>query len=581
MALVLPQSVFFHIGRTGGHWVSYILRRSGLIREQLAPMHIDPIQARLHPSFRQETFSFCFVRHPLQWAASVWCHEMEFGWADPEFASAGNETFSGFLERLLELAPNQPISSHFLRYVDNCDFVGRTEKLADDLHRVLSTANEQFDAAELTLAPFNVSKVAKVTQAARAPRSLLEKVLDQDASYAKRFDYLYIPEVLISDEPVGQVWRGLTLKPDVDLSELYREQEVGFTFFNFDYRFTNGARLVSEGHDRRAQWGLTEALEKVDVKSSCMVIGESDPYFAYLAAEIGWQDTTFVCSSRMLTPQHLKHVMSSTIKVQEFSDTMFRAKTSGSVDLLMLVDALEISPVFENEILAATSFLKPGGTLVFAMPTLNVGRDVSVKTLWPFGSEAKSGRKMAYSTIAYVKELLLTLGFRDVEMVDIFEEKANDRLRPEIERFAKANDCDPETLLNKAIVVATLDKSPHGAAGEHLAQLTSLWLSRVPDTFMKMPSDGLPRAYRMTLSVLKSDLLAETRKRERIEQGLADREAELAKARVDLAVTAVDGDYHRAELLRTREAVKDANRRYDSLLQRVKLLGLVSSELDQ
>ena len=75
MALVLPHSIFFHVGRTAGHYVRKTIREMGIPTYDVGAFHDWPSNIPLSEEEQKKLF-FCFVRHPLAWLKSFWCYEM-------------------------------------------------------------------------------------------------------------------------------------------------------------------------------------------------------------------------------------------------------------------------------------------------------------------------------------------------------------------------------------------------------------------------------------------------------------------------------------------------------------------------
>ena len=96
MAIILKNgAVFLHIPKTGGNWVTTILRELNLIKENIAHKHADinhffapPSRGRkaimkyaahrmLYPP-KEKPYMFCFVRNPLNWYESWFKYMLEF-----------------------------------------------------------------------------------------------------------------------------------------------------------------------------------------------------------------------------------------------------------------------------------------------------------------------------------------------------------------------------------------------------------------------------------------------------------------------------------------------------------------------
>ena len=221
MALMLRSgAVFLHVPKTGGSWVTRVLEEQGLVARRFEHIHAGAWQVArfLHPAralrdvvrvrvasmmpleWKQrirrslrlggrggsvpaapsplavpkapgKPFVFCFVRHPLRWYESYWKYQMKMGWI--EYGTPGDpfdwhpwailrgirsDDFNTFVAELLEREPGY-VSRMYGWYVDGfVDFVGRQERLAEDLVEALRRAGERFDVEAIRGAPrVNVS----------------------------------------------------------------------------------------------------------------------------------------------------------------------------------------------------------------------------------------------------------------------------------------------------------------------------------------------------------------------------------------------------------------------------------------
>jgi hypothetical protein len=105
-----------------------------------------------------DRFTFAFVRHPLAFWRSYWGYRVREGW-DPDNhidRQAASPDFEQFINRVIEFAPGEA-GATFERFVgppgDEIDFVGRHERLADDLVAALRSAGEGFDESALRAHP--------------------------------------------------------------------------------------------------------------------------------------------------------------------------------------------------------------------------------------------------------------------------------------------------------------------------------------------------------------------------------------------------------------------------------------------
>lgn len=192
MALLLNcGAVFLHIPKTGGLWVRQVLEDEGLVHHRL-PTHEHADMERVMnisrcgsdrqlgryvaarriekvfrkwPSLRlstpdlpTDTFTFCFVRHPLKWYPSWYRYMIQEQWPEAKespriekwtpFAPPRQCRGADFNDTMRRLAGHFPgyASSLFDRYAaTNISFVGKQENLTEDLIAVLRKLNVNFD----------------------------------------------------------------------------------------------------------------------------------------------------------------------------------------------------------------------------------------------------------------------------------------------------------------------------------------------------------------------------------------------------------------------------------------------------
>lgn len=153
MALVLPNSVFFHVPKSGGTFVRKTLIDLGIPHEELGRPHENAIDfARRYPDIIKNKYSFTFVRHPLTWWQSYWAHRHKNGWSleHPMDRVCNDIDFNGYMEQVLSCE----WQSHYLdicqRFVtEDVRFIGRQENLVADLETALVQANEECDLNRL------------------------------------------------------------------------------------------------------------------------------------------------------------------------------------------------------------------------------------------------------------------------------------------------------------------------------------------------------------------------------------------------------------------------------------------------
>src|SRR6266404_5327839 len=107
MALILKKSIFIHVAKTGGTWISELLRQSGLIVAETKDPHASCSETVLEFPSASGLLSFAFVRHSITWWKSYWSYKMKVGW-DPKNrvdSTCAAERFETFIRNVLDRHP--------------------------------------------------------------------------------------------------------------------------------------------------------------------------------------------------------------------------------------------------------------------------------------------------------------------------------------------------------------------------------------------------------------------------------------------------------------------------------------------
>ncbi|WP_253156192.1 sulfotransferase family 2 domain-containing protein [Stieleria tagensis] len=182
----LRHSLFLHVPKTGGNWVSHVL-----LREFPDARRTPKIHTTRKSAADPQAFTFAFVRHPLSWYQSYFSYKQRKGW-DPKNdwdQRVKSDCFGDFLETALDLTPGY-YSKMLRRYVgqvgDEIDFIGRFETLVDDLITALQMAGEPFNPATLReTPPINQSQYGQ--HPAIYPVDLIEPVIASEWETVQRF----------------------------------------------------------------------------------------------------------------------------------------------------------------------------------------------------------------------------------------------------------------------------------------------------------------------------------------------------------------------------------------------------------
>jgi hypothetical protein len=164
-AVVNDRIALLHVPKTGGTWATHAIIEAGVRvtdPEVAAPdehyaqkghVRLDQIPDR------ERLFTIAFVRHPLDWWRSFWAHRMREGWIFPDHeidSRASSEDFDEFIEQVIENLPGF-CGELFERFTGPPDapasFIGRYERLVDDLVAALESAGQEFNEDALRAFP--------------------------------------------------------------------------------------------------------------------------------------------------------------------------------------------------------------------------------------------------------------------------------------------------------------------------------------------------------------------------------------------------------------------------------------------
>lgn len=158
--LITPRTLFLHVPKTGGTWVTAALQAAGVPCEMLwtrlgpgSRGHATLDEARAHA----HRFTFAFVRHPLDMYRSRWAASVQAGWPENRLLhDARSDDFPTFVQNVIDRHPGF-VGRRYAQFTgppaSPIAFVGRYESLADDLTRALAQAGETYDEDALRAHP--------------------------------------------------------------------------------------------------------------------------------------------------------------------------------------------------------------------------------------------------------------------------------------------------------------------------------------------------------------------------------------------------------------------------------------------
>ncbi|MBU0459048.1 sulfotransferase family protein [Patescibacteria group bacterium] len=224
MALALPNSVFFHIPRTGGTWVRHAIKNAEIKSYEVNCFFCKKSSEYNNTSYFHNNFDtvntsvlegkfrFAFVRHPLRFYQSIWKYKMVCGWdKDNDFDMAcASDSFEEYVDNCFKFSERGMVTSIYQWYLGEdlsyVDFVGKQEYLYLDLVTALTLAGENFDEEKLfsTSLKNNFSGNIDLPEQCEYSPALKQRVLDREEWVLKIFNYEdepvdFIPNVNISN----------------------------------------------------------------------------------------------------------------------------------------------------------------------------------------------------------------------------------------------------------------------------------------------------------------------------------------------------------------------------------------------
>jgi hypothetical protein len=203
MSLLLPNSVFLHVPKTGGTWARLALNNADLA--------VDTIRARKRGEayndaldswhtvpewdirYQERPNRFCFVRHPAEWYRSYWAFRMwRKNWEIKENKfdySCNAGTFDEFIDKVIYHYPDGYLSWLYLYFSKHCNFIGKSEHAEEHMIMALTLFDEKFDENKI-----NETHPVKMTPLKYKFRAVyadgqLNKLMDAESKALVAYDY--------------------------------------------------------------------------------------------------------------------------------------------------------------------------------------------------------------------------------------------------------------------------------------------------------------------------------------------------------------------------------------------------------
>jgi hypothetical protein len=177
--------LFLHVPKTGGSWAYKAMKAAGV------ELQSESTKERPHPDLseldRRGRFTFAFVREPLPWYGSTWSFRRKRRYREDNVIDPYLELdFPDFLSKVIDTRPGflgWYYQTFVGRFNDPIDFIGRHERLEDDLCQALRLADQDFDEEVLRgVAPDNRSDPPPP-----CPREVRERLVEAEWRVYERF----------------------------------------------------------------------------------------------------------------------------------------------------------------------------------------------------------------------------------------------------------------------------------------------------------------------------------------------------------------------------------------------------------
>lgn len=202
MSMLLKNSAFLHIPRTGGTWVRNVLTDAALPTKEYATIPHKSYGTEGHQEtwhnvpmfsgrFREIEHVFCFVRNPLTWYPSYFRlkNRVDGGsWNgfNPFDHRCAHIDFYIFIEKVIQEYPKGYLSWMYEFYTDYATSVGTQEHLSDGLRLALQVAEEDWEAVDYDTPPAHVSSNRLETLYGKGQ---IEQIIELEKGIFERYDY--------------------------------------------------------------------------------------------------------------------------------------------------------------------------------------------------------------------------------------------------------------------------------------------------------------------------------------------------------------------------------------------------------
>ena len=179
----LYNLIYLHPPKTGGTWISHILRKTMKI-EELGHQHIHfpELYSIKNMEWFKDKFMFTTIRHPITWYQSRWAFRVKTGWKAQhplDFNCASND-FNTFVDNVLKYKPDGWLTYLMQGYTnqapsDNLEILRIEDNLADGVAKIYDKLKIKYD--KRLLVNCNKANASDSSNMAKYAPELYDRVL--------------------------------------------------------------------------------------------------------------------------------------------------------------------------------------------------------------------------------------------------------------------------------------------------------------------------------------------------------------------------------------------------------------------
>lgn len=207
MALLLPNSVFIHVPRTGGQWFRTCIANweiekpeTEYERKEIGYHHCS----RIDLVDIKNRLSFGFVRHPWTWIKSRWSHikkkKENYTPTENKYDQYFHECYANSFETTLEnvCTKHPSLATHtFEHMLLKCDFIGRMEDNPKSASMLTRLCGEHIKPGYFSTPKLNTSTNDFSSEDYRIPKDLKDKYLRFETTILDKFYHASLPPTFI------------------------------------------------------------------------------------------------------------------------------------------------------------------------------------------------------------------------------------------------------------------------------------------------------------------------------------------------------------------------------------------------